>query len=69
LKDPFVHARNAGLMALSATAEYYEPEEMTTKVIPAISHLLIDKEKFSPTLTVLIIELSESKLPKQWIHF
>ena len=32
-------------MALSATAEYYEQEDCATKIIPLISHLLIDKEK------------------------
>jgi SCY1-like protein 1 len=45
LRDPFVHARNAGLMALSATAEFYEPEDCANKIIPSISPLLIDKEK------------------------
>jgi hypothetical protein len=35
-------------MALSATAEFYEPEECATKIIPSISHLLIDKEKYAP---------------------
>ena len=35
-------------MALSATAEYYEPEDCATKIIPSISHLLIDKEKSPP---------------------
>jgi hypothetical protein len=33
-------------MALSATAEYYEPEEITTKIIPSISLILLDKEKY-----------------------
>ena len=45
LRDPFVHARNAGLMALSATSEFYEPEDCANKIIPSISPLLIDKEK------------------------
>jgi len=32
-------------MALSATAEFYEPEDCANKIIPSISPLLIDKEK------------------------
>jgi len=34
-------------MALSATAEFYEPEDCANKIIPAISPLLIDKEKYT----------------------
>jgi len=45
LRDAFVHARNAGLMALSATSEFYEAEDCASKIIPSISPLLIDKEK------------------------
>jgi SCY1-like protein 1 len=33
-------------MALNATAEYYEAEDCATKIIPSISLLLIDKEKY-----------------------
>jgi len=46
LRDPFVHARNAGLMALSATSEFFDANECATKIIPATSALLIDKEKY-----------------------
>lgn len=45
LRDPFVHARNAALQALSATAEYFSDEDCATKVLPAICPSLIDKEK------------------------
>ncbi|KAM0792352.1 hypothetical protein ACM66B_005032 [Microbotryomycetes sp. NB124-2] len=45
LRDPFVHARIAGLMALMATADVYEKEDLAGKVIPAMSICLIDKEK------------------------
>ncbi|KIO18829.1 hypothetical protein M407DRAFT_31509 [Tulasnella calospora MUT 4182] len=45
LKDTFVHARVAGLMALMATQECFEVEELATKVIPAMSFCLLDKEK------------------------
>ena len=45
LRDPFVHARIAGLMALMATVECYEREDIAGKVIPAMSICLVDKEK------------------------
>jgi SCY1-like protein 1 len=45
LKDPFVHARVAGLMAFMATTDCFEMEELATKVIPNISPLTVDKEK------------------------
>ncbi|KAK4053841.1 Nuclear aminoacylation-dependent tRNA export pathway component [Microbotryomycetes sp. JL201] len=45
LRDPFIHARIAGLMALMATADVYEKEDLAGKVIPAMSICLIDKEK------------------------
>jgi SCY1-like protein 1 len=38
-------------MALSATSEFYEPEDIATKIIPSIAHLLIDKEKYFPPVT------------------
>lgn len=45
LRDPFVHARNAALMALAATTEYFTEEDCAARIIPAISPLLVDKEK------------------------
>ncbi|KAG8864592.1 hypothetical protein FRB96_005096 [Tulasnella sp. 330] len=45
LKDTFVHARVAGLMALMATIDCFEPEELATKVIPCMAGSLVDKEK------------------------
>ncbi|WAQ86687.1 hypothetical protein PtA15_7A415 [Puccinia triticina] len=45
VRDPFTPARIAGLMALMATVEYYEPEDLVGKVIPGMSICLIDKEK------------------------
>lgn len=45
LRDPFVHARIAGLMALMATCEVYEKEDLAGKVIPAMSICLVDREK------------------------
>lgn len=45
LRDPFVHARNAALMALGATAEYFTDEDCAAKILPVVCPLLMDKEK------------------------
>lgn len=45
LRDPFVHARNASLMALAATADIFSEEDCATKMLPAICQTLVDKEK------------------------
>lgn len=45
LRDPFVHARNAALMSLGATAEHFTDEDCAAKIIPVVSPLLLDKEK------------------------
>ncbi|KAF8421947.1 armadillo-type protein [Tirmania nivea] len=45
LRDPFVHARNAALLALSATADVYDENNCAQKILPALCLSLIDKEK------------------------
>lgn len=45
LRDPFVHARNAALMALGATAEHFTDEDCAVKILPVVCPLLMDKEK------------------------
>ena len=45
LRDPFVHARNAALLALNATVDVFSDEDCATKVLPALCLSLIDKEK------------------------
>lgn len=45
LRDPFVHARIAGLMSLMATVEVYEKDDLAARVIPSMSICLVDKEK------------------------
>jgi SCY1-like protein 1 len=45
LRDPFVHARNAALMALAATSDIFSEEDCATKMLPAICPSLVDKEK------------------------
>ncbi|TFK25545.1 ARM repeat-containing protein [Coprinopsis marcescibilis] len=62
LKDTFVHARVAGLLAFNATIDCFEIEELATKVIPNMSFVLVDKEKLVrdqafKTLNVLLKRL------------
>ncbi|KAI9376801.1 armadillo-type protein [Aspergillus egyptiacus] len=45
LRDPFVHARNAGLLALSATLDVFSEDDCATKILPAICPSLLDREK------------------------
>lgn len=45
LRDPFVHARNASLMALAATADHFGEEDCAARVLPCLCPLLLDKEK------------------------
>ncbi|KAF7550164.1 hypothetical protein G7046_g8103 [Stylonectria norvegica] len=45
LRDPFVHARNASLLALGATSEYFTDDDSAGRILPLICPLLIDKEK------------------------
>ena len=45
LRDPFVHARNAALMSLAATADVFSGEDCANKMLPAICPSLVDKEK------------------------
>ncbi|KAF2771229.1 kinase family protein [Teratosphaeria nubilosa] len=45
LRDPFVHARNAALLALAATSDIFSEDDCATKMLPAICPSLVDKEK------------------------
>ncbi|UZJ56213.1 hypothetical protein CBS101457_005533 [Exobasidium rhododendri] len=45
LKDPFVHARNAGVMALMATSESFDGDDSAKLIIPALSPCLVDVER------------------------
>jgi hypothetical protein len=46
LRDPFVHARNAALLALATTSDLFNDEDCATKILPALCPSLIDKEKY-----------------------
>jgi SCY1-like protein 1 len=45
LRDPFVHARNAALMALAVTSDAFNDDDCANKILPALCPCLIDKEK------------------------
>lgn len=45
LKDPFPPARMAGILAMSATQQYYSLNEVASKIIPSLAPLTVDPEK------------------------
>jgi SCY1-like protein 1 len=45
MRDPFVHARSAALMALTATIDSFTEDDCATKILPCICACLLDKEK------------------------
>lgn len=45
MRDPFPPARIAGILALSATQNFYSLRDTATKVMPALCHLTMDPEK------------------------
>jgi SCY1-like protein 1 len=45
LRDPFVHARNAALMALAVTSDAFNDDDCANRILPALCPCLIDKEK------------------------
>lgn len=44
LKDPFVHTRNAALLALASNLDIFDVPSIVSKVLPAIAPGLIDKD-------------------------
>ena len=45
LRDPFIHARNAALLALAATSDLFDEEDCANKILPILCPPLLDKEK------------------------
>ncbi|TXC01441.1 hypothetical protein FocTR4_00008427 [Fusarium oxysporum f. sp. cubense] len=64
LRDPFVHARNASLMALGATAEYFTDEDSACRILPVISPVLIDKEKIVRDSATRTMDIYLQKIKK-----
>ncbi|KAF8995451.1 hypothetical protein BDQ17DRAFT_1365619 [Cyathus striatus] len=62
LKDTFVHCRVAGLMALMATTDCFEIEEIATKVIPNMAFTTLDKEKLVRDQAFKALDLFIKKL-------
>ncbi|KAG5652468.1 hypothetical protein H0H81_004876 [Sphagnurus paluster] len=64
LKDTFVHARVAGIMAFMATIDCFEVEDIANKVIPNIAFAMIDKEKLVRDQAFKAVELFVKKLER-----
>lgn len=64
LRDPFIHARNAALMALAATSEHFSDEDCASKIMPAICPSLIDKEKMIRDQAVKTLDIYMTKIRK-----
>jgi SCY1-like protein 1 len=64
LRDPFVHARSASLMALAVTGEYFSEEDTATRIMPCICPLLIDKEKLVRDQASKTLEVYMQKVKK-----
>lgn len=45
MRDPFPPARNAGILALAATQQYYLLSEVSSRILPALCQLTMDPEK------------------------
>ncbi|KAJ3649115.1 hypothetical protein Zmor_020875 [Zophobas morio] len=45
MRDPFPPARNAGVLALAATQQYYLLNEVSSRILPALCQLTMDPEK------------------------
>lgn len=62
IKDPFVHARIAGLMAFMSTSDCYDMEDVAGKVIPNVVGATLDKEKIVRDQAFKALELFVKKL-------
>ena len=45
LKDPFPPARQAGILAMAATQNYYSLLEVATRLLPALTLMTLDQDK------------------------
>nr|CAH7725902.1 unnamed protein product [Callosobruchus chinensis] len=45
MRDPFPPARNAGVLAMAATQQYYLLSEVSSRILPALCQLTMDPEK------------------------
>ena len=45
LKDPFPPARQAGILAMAATHNFFTLQESAQRLLPALCHMTLDPEK------------------------
>ncbi|KAJ0119315.1 hypothetical protein J7T55_013553 [Diaporthe amygdali] len=64
LRDPFVHGRNAALMALAVTGDCFSDEDIALKILPAICPSLIDKEKIVRDQATKTMDIYVQKIKK-----
>ncbi|KUI74200.1 putative inactive serine/threonine-protein kinase scy1 [Cytospora mali] len=64
LRDPFVHARNASLLALSVTGDCFSEDDTALRILPALCPLLIDKEKLVRDQAVKTMDVYMQKIKK-----
>lgn len=64
IRDPFVHARSASLMALSVTGDCFSDEDCALRILPAMCPLLIDKEKLVRDQAVKTVDIYMQKIKK-----
>ncbi|KAH7923423.1 ARM repeat-containing protein [Leucogyrophana mollusca] len=62
IKDPFVHARVAGVMAFMACAECFEMEDIAGRVVPCVASAMLDKEKLVRDQAFRAVELFVKRL-------
>ena len=72
LRDAFPNARQAGLMALKYTTQYYEPVELSSRIVPSIAPLMTDveqsvREEAFETMNVFM-EIPSKKLKRDEIR-
>jgi SCY1-like protein 1 len=64
LRDPFVHARNAALLALAVTGDYFSEEDCAARILPSVCPCLIDKEKLVRDQAIKTMDIYMTKIKK-----
>ena len=64
LKDPFMHARNAGLLSLGCTAQYYGEPEVASRILPALCPMLMDHDKMVREQALKTVKLFIEKIER-----
>lgn len=64
LKDPFPPARQAGIMAMAATQNFYHMQEIASRLLPPLCSLTMDPEKMVRDQAFKAIQGFVSKLEK-----